>query len=142
MSHRGYGWTRELEIRPSSFGEAIASGPSSGIGEVSRAVNEGDGIRAMDLMKSGSYGDIQWKELPRPEAMPAVLKDRIIEGFSPYLRETDPAKAFDLFNRFRILCALREGPHGVHYMNLLVEQTSKMKALSNETAAGTPAGRS
>ena len=36
--------------------------------------------------------------------------------------EFRPAKAFDLFNRFRILCALREGPHGVHYMNLLVEQ--------------------
>jgi len=104
-------------------------GAVSGIGEVSRAVNEGDGVRAMDLMKSGSYGDIQWKELPRPEAMPAVLKDRIIEGFSGYLRETDPAKAFDLFNRFRILCALREGPHGVHYMNLLIEQILKDEGL-------------
>ena len=104
-------------------------GAVSGIGEVSRAVNEGDGVRAMDLMKSGAYRDIQWKELPRPEALPAVLKDRIIEGFSAYLRETDPAKAFDLFNRFRILCALREGPHGVHYMNLLVEQILKDEGL-------------
>jgi exodeoxyribonuclease V alpha subunit len=104
-------------------------GAVSGIGEVSRAVNEGDGIRARDLMKSGSYEDIQWKELPRPEALPAVLKDRIIEGFSAYLKETDPAKAFDLFNRFRILCALREGPHGVHYMNLLVEQILKDEGL-------------
>jgi exodeoxyribonuclease V alpha subunit len=80
-------------------------------------------------MKSGSYGDILWKELPRPEALPAVLKDRIIEGFSGYLRETDPAKAFDLFNRFRILCALREGPHGVHFMNLLIEQILKDEGL-------------
>jgi exodeoxyribonuclease V alpha subunit len=104
-------------------------GAVSGIGEVSRAVNEGDGIRAMELMKSGSYGDIQWKELPRPETMPAVLKERIIEGFSAYLKEIEPAKAFDLFNRFRILCALREGPHGVHYMNLLVEQALKNEGL-------------
>ena len=104
-------------------------GAVSGIGEVSRAVNEGDGVRAMELMKSGSYGDIQWKELPRTEALPAVLKDRIIEGFSAYLKETDPAKAFDLFNRFRILCALREGPHGVHYMNLLIEQILKDEGL-------------
>jgi exodeoxyribonuclease V alpha subunit len=80
-------------------------------------------------MKSGSYGDIHWKELSRPEALPAVLKDRIIEGFSAYLKETDPAKAFDLFNRFRILCALREGTHGVHYMNLLVEQILKDEGL-------------
>ena len=104
-------------------------GAVSGIGEVSRAVNEGDGVRAINLMKSGSYGDIHWKELPRPEALPAVLKDRIIEGFSAYLKETNPAKAFDLFNRFRILCALREGPHGVHYMNLLVEQILKDEGL-------------
>ena len=104
-------------------------GAVSGIGEVSRAVNEGDGIRAMDLMKSDSYADIQWKELPRVEGLPAVLKDRIIEGFSGYLREPDPAKAFDFFNRFRILCALREGPHGVHYINLLVEQILKDEGL-------------
>jgi exodeoxyribonuclease V alpha subunit len=83
----------------------------------------------MDLMKSGSYGDIQWKEFPRTDVLPAVLKDRIIEGFSAYLKETDPAKAFDLFNRFRILCALREGPHGIHYMNLLIEQVLKDEGL-------------
>jgi exodeoxyribonuclease V alpha subunit len=104
-------------------------GTVSGIGEVSRAVNEGDGIRAMELMKNASYRDIEWKELPRPEAMPAVLKDRIIEGFSPYLRENDPAKAFNLFNQFRILCALREGSHGIHYMNLLAEQTLRNEGL-------------
>ncbi|RPJ42239.1 MAG: exodeoxyribonuclease V subunit alpha [Deltaproteobacteria bacterium] len=104
-------------------------GVVSGIGEVSRAVNGGDGIRAMDLMKSASYGDIQWKDLPRPEVLPAVLKDRIIEGFSACLGETEPAKVFDLFNRFRILCALREGPHGIHYMNLLIEQILKDEGL-------------
>ena len=104
-------------------------GAVSGIGEVGRAVNEGDGIRAMELMKGGSYSDIHWKELPRAEVLAAVLKDRIIEGLSAYLRETEPAKAFDLFNRFRILCALREGPHGVHYMNILVEQVLKNESL-------------
>jgi exodeoxyribonuclease V alpha subunit len=83
----------------------------------------------MEPMKSVSYGDIQWKELSRAGALPAVFKDWIIEGFSAYLKETDPAKAFDLFNRFRILCALREGPHGVHYMNLLIEQILKDEGL-------------
>jgi len=107
-------------------------GAVSGIGEVSRAVNEGDGIRAMEIMKSGSCGDIQWKNLPRTDTMPAVLRDRIIEGFSPYLRETDPAETFDLFNRFRILCALREGPHGIRYMNLLIEQVLKNEGLIHQ----------
>ncbi len=97
-------------------------GPASGIAATSLAVNEGDGNRAMELLKRGSFTDIQWNDLPRPEAMPATLKDRIMEGFSEYLRETEPARAFDLFSRFRILCALREGPQGVQAMNLLVEQ--------------------
>jgi exodeoxyribonuclease V alpha subunit len=57
------------------------------------------------------------------------LESRIIEGFSAYLKEADPTKALDLFNRFRILCALREGPHGVHYLNLLVEQILKDERL-------------
>ena len=61
--------------------------------------------------------------------MPAALRGRIIEGYSPYLREPDPAKAIDLFNRFRILCAHREGPHGIHYMNLLVEQALRNEGL-------------
>jgi exodeoxyribonuclease V alpha subunit len=97
-------------------------GPSSGIGELSRAVNEGDGPGAAQLLKSGSYGDIQWRELPRPETLPAALKERVMEGFRPYLEEGELAEVFNLFTRVRILCALREGPYGVNTLNLLVEQ--------------------
>jgi len=104
-------------------------GSSSGIGEVSRVVNEGEGARAVQLLKSGSYGDIQWRELPRPEALPAVLKERILEGFTPYLKESDPGKVFDLFNRVRILGAVREGPYGVNTLNLLVEKILRDEGL-------------
>ncbi|UCE73508.1 MAG: ATP-binding domain-containing protein, partial [Methanomassiliicoccales archaeon] len=34
----------------------------------------------------------------------------------------DPEEAFRLFNRFRILCAVRQGPFGVHEINALVEK--------------------
>jgi exodeoxyribonuclease V alpha subunit len=104
-------------------------GPSSGIGEISRAVNEGDSTRAVQLLKSGSYGDIRWRELPRPESLPAALKEKITEGFRPYLKENDPSKVFDLFNRVRILCAVREGPYGVNTLNLLVEQILRDEGL-------------
>ncbi len=106
-------------------------GPASGIGEVSRAVNEGDGLRAIELMKTGSYGDIRWKDLPGAGGLPARLRDPILTGFSTYLQEPDPAKAFELFNRFRILCALREGPYGVRDLNVRVEE-----ALRNEGVLG------
>ncbi len=104
-------------------------GPSSGIGEVSRAVNEGDGARAVLMLRSGSYGDIQWRELPKPENLPSALKERVVEGFTPYLKESDPAKVFDLFNRVRILCAVREGPYGVNTLNTLVEQILRDEGL-------------
>jgi exodeoxyribonuclease V alpha subunit len=104
-------------------------GPSSGIGEVSRAVNEGESTQTVQLLKSGSYGDIQWRELPRPESLPAALKEKITEGFAPYLKESDPSKVFDLFNRVRILCAVREGPYGVNTLNLLVEQILRNEGL-------------
>jgi exodeoxyribonuclease V alpha subunit len=97
-------------------------GPASGIGEVSRAVNEGDSPRAVQLLRGGSCGDIRWRELPRPEDLVSALKEQVLEGFTPYLGENDPSRVFDLFNRVRILCAVREGPYGVNALNLLAEQ--------------------
>jgi exodeoxyribonuclease V alpha subunit len=96
-------------------------GPSSGIGMVSRAVNEGDAAKACDLLKDPSYDDIAWRELPRPEMLPPALKEDVISGFAPYFKERNHALKFDLFNRMRMLCAVREGPYGVNALNALVE---------------------
>jgi exodeoxyribonuclease V alpha subunit len=57
------------------------------------------------------------------------LKEKITEGFTPYLKESDPSKVFDLFNRVRILCAVREGPYGVNTLNFLVEQVLRDEGL-------------
>jgi len=94
----------------------------SGIGAVSSAVNRGDNRSSMILLKEEGFQDIQWQELPRPDALPKALKGCIVSGFSGYLRATSPGEIFSLFNRFRILCALRQGPYGVSALNFLVEQ--------------------
>ena len=104
-------------------------GEDSGIGAASQAVNDGDSGRALGLMKSGGHKDIQWQELPRPEGLSRAIRKDILAGFSSYLKATDPEEAFDLFNRFRILCALREGPFGVYRLNLLVEQVLRKEGL-------------
>jgi exodeoxyribonuclease V alpha subunit len=104
-------------------------GRKSGIGAVSRAVNEGDSVQALDLLRRGDTRDIEWRELPRPDRLAHALKDRIIAGFTGYLRADDPRETFDLFSRFRILCALRDGPYGVHSLNLLAEQILKGQGL-------------
>jgi len=104
-------------------------GSDSGIGAVSDAVNAGDGDRVVELVKGGKYGDIKWKELPQPNALPQVIKATIMQGYGDYLRASDPFEIFQVFERFRILCALREGPYGVVAINLLVERILREEKL-------------
>jgi len=106
-------------------------GSDSGIGAVSYAVNTGDGDRAIKLMKSGVYGDITWKNLPQPKDLTQVIKATIMQGYGDYLRASDPFKVFQVFERFRILCAIREGPFGVAALNILVEQILREERLIN-----------
>jgi exodeoxyribonuclease V alpha subunit len=100
-------------------------GSDSGIASASRAVNAGDGDMFLEVLKEDRYADITWKDLPRPDALPGSIKATVINGFKHYLNTNDPWEAFDLFEHFRILCALREGPYGVSALNLLAEQILK-----------------
>jgi exodeoxyribonuclease V alpha subunit len=104
-------------------------GSARGIGAVSIAVNEGNANLALSLMKDPAYSDVEWHGLPRPEALASAIRDRVISGFSGYLKKKDPTEIMDLFNDFRILCAVREGPFGVHAVNLLVEQILRKEGL-------------
>ena len=106
-------------------------GSDSGIGAVSYAVNTGDGDRAIQRMKSGVYGDITWKNLPHPNDLPQVIKAPIIQGYGDFLRARDPFEVFQVFERFRILCALREGPFGVAALNIVAEKILKEEGLIN-----------
>ena len=94
----------------------------SGIGAVSRAVNKGDGDFALKLLKSGTYDDIRWKPLPKPNPLHRVLRQNVLEGYKPYLETSDPIEAFHLFEQFRLLCAVRKGPYGVMTLNLVAEK--------------------
>jgi len=106
-------------------------GSDSGIGAVSYAVNTGDGDRAIKLMKGEKYGDITWKNLPQLKDLTQVIKATIMQGYGDYLRASDPFKVFQVFERFRILCALRGGPFGVAALNILVEQILREERLIN-----------
>ena len=106
-------------------------GSDSGIGAVSSAVNTGDGDRAIQCMKGGKYGDITWKNLPHPNDLSQVIKAPIIQGYGDYLRARNPFEVFQVFERFRILCALREGPFGVAALNIVAEQILREESLIN-----------
>jgi exodeoxyribonuclease V alpha subunit len=102
---------------------------ASGVYSVSHAVNDGNGSQALDLIRNSSFGDINWKSLPRPDKLPRRLQEWIMERYTAYLKASDPLEAFDLFTRSRILSALREGPYGVHNLNIAVEHILQKQEL-------------
>jgi exodeoxyribonuclease V alpha subunit len=106
-----------VELRKSyRFGE------ESGIGALSRAIKKGDGAGALELLRNGRFQDIEWKELPHPEALVRALRSPVLEGFRQFFDSSGTSEMWDGFGRFRILCALRRGPFGAAALNTLVEQ--------------------
>jgi exodeoxyribonuclease V alpha subunit len=79
--------------------------------------------------------------------MPATLRDAegrplkdlhkiILAQFRPFLEATTVAGAFAALAQFRILCALRRGPHGVETLNRLTEEILALERM--HFAAGDP----
>lgn len=104
-------------------------GDESGIGSASRSVNEGNAEAALKTLQDGTSGDLRWSPLPSPKSLPRSLKDRGLEEFHYLFQAQEPEKAFEHLDRFRILCALRQGPFGVHAINLLVEHLLREQKL-------------
>jgi exodeoxyribonuclease V alpha subunit len=90
------------------------------------------------LLRDTSAADIRWRDLPRPETLGAAMKDLAVSGFSGYFQSIRAGKIFDLFGRFRILCALREGPYGVQALNRLMEELLRQEGLIRQVGRWYP----
>lgn len=101
----------------------------SAIGAASRLVNAGDGTSALTVLQDPDFPDAQWVSLPAATALPHRLKPLIISGYAPYLQATSPIEMLRNFDRFRILCGLRDGPYGVTAMNAIVELLLRQEKL-------------
>ena len=101
----------------------------SGIGGAARAVNAGEGVRALQLLKDEGRGDIRWQDAPAPEQLKKSLAGRIVAGYSSYLAAATAEEALQLFDGFRVLTALRQGPYGVTGINAIVEEILAEKGL-------------
>ncbi len=115
------------EVAPAGLQDAIVTlqrsyrfKEGSGIGAVARLVNEGRGLEAHETAAGGRFNDIAWKDLPASGFLESALEEIILDGYVPYLQAPTPEAAFEAFGRFRILCALRRGPHGVTAVNQAV----------------------
>ena len=102
---------------------------ASGIGRLSIAVNAGHGKEALALLDDPATADVNWLECPPSDQIMAILTERILNGFTPYLEATSAAEALAKFNHFMVLCALRNGPFGVSSITPLAEQILAKRGL-------------
>ena len=108
-------------------------GAASGIGAMARAVNKGRSAQAIALLGDAGFGDIDWRPLADAKNLPERLTGSVVAGYAPYLRavrdKAEPVLAFEQFDRFRVLCALRGGPFGVESLNRLCETVLHQRGL-------------
>ncbi|RLB32616.1 MAG: exodeoxyribonuclease V subunit alpha [Deltaproteobacteria bacterium] len=104
-------------------------GAQSGIWHVSDAVNRGNAQLAISRLRDERYSDIRWKEIQSFPDFQRAIEQRFLKEFEGIFRLSDPYEVFERFSRFRILCALREGPYGVEAVNAIVERILRRRRL-------------
>lgn len=93
----------------------------SGIGRLATDINAGEPDRALGWIGANADPHVAWIEDAGASLLPAT-RERILAGYAPYLdvlreRMHDRAAVFRALERFRVLCAVREGPRGVREIN-------------------------
>ena len=91
------------------------------LNEISHAVNTGDAGKAMDLLRQSS-GALAWQPWSSAKTLKAALRDAVALHFGEVLKSASPAAALAALGKFRILCAVREGPFGTEAINRLAEE--------------------
>jgi exodeoxyribonuclease V alpha subunit len=96
---------------------------NSGIGRISKDTNNGNAKICIEHAKNQKFQDIKWVNLPSANNLIKKIKDVICQGYNDYLKTGQTVdECFQAFERFRVLCALREGPYGVNTINNMIEQ--------------------
>lgn len=93
-----------------------------GIGALAALVNGGDGAGALEILRTSGNDGLAWRVTPRREEFANALAGLVVDGYGPCLRASSAEEALRFFDRFRLLCALRQGPWGVVGINALVER--------------------
>ena len=93
--------------------------PGAGIAELSSAVNRGNAVAAIAVLKKG--GSIRWRPTPSLKNFERELRERVFPRFEKLLRLSDPAVALKQLGEFAVLCALRRGPFGAETVNALLQ---------------------
>ena len=91
---------------------------AQGIGQLSKAILQGDAETVQRIITVGAQ--TAFVEMDENYS-PAFFK-RFADQFKAYTQESDPLVALGLFNRVRVLCAVKEGRCGVYDVNKRIER--------------------
>jgi len=96
-------------------------GGDSGIARAAACVRDGQAEALLAQLRTAGDGSVQWLDDGEAAPAPATLQ-ALQDGFAPYWQALqqptlDPAALHRAFERFRVLCAVREGPRGVQALN-------------------------
>ena len=110
----------------------------SGIHQLATSVKAGNLAETLRLLGSQSP-DLSASTLPDRTA--EALEAPLIEGWRGVILAPTPAEALERMGDFRMLCALKEGPQGVAYLNRVAEHvlaTAGLIAPGGGNYAGRP----
>jgi len=96
-------------------------GAESAIGALARAIKGGDADEALSILRDDRRGDLGWRRVPRPRELSRAMREIVLAGCGDYRAAETPAAIFGRFSRFRVLCALRDGPYGSGSLNVAIE---------------------
>ncbi|MDQ6993043.1 MAG: exodeoxyribonuclease V subunit alpha [Mariprofundus sp.] len=108
----------------------------SDIGRLARAVNQGSGAKAVEILSTASNQHLSWS----PDLALDTLMERVVDGYTPYLQAASVQEAMKLLEKQRVLCAVRHGPVGVESINQAVAHSLQGRGLldSGELVQGMP----
>jgi exodeoxyribonuclease V alpha subunit len=93
-----------------------------GIGELATAIVRGETARAIAILDSGDYPDIDWQRTDASRQLSPEYHERFVDAYRSYLAAEDAAEKLRRLDRFRVLCAHRRGPYGVEAINSSIVQ--------------------
>jgi exodeoxyribonuclease V alpha subunit len=100
--------------------ESRRFGRESGIGVLAGEVNRGNADQVLRLMHEARFDDLEWRELDE-SAIETLLLHAPLEHYLRLTRASSAGAAFDLLHAYQLLCAVWQGPAGVHQVNRLLQ---------------------
>ncbi len=94
----------------------------SGIEAVALAVNAGDAKRAIDVLASPRFPDVNLRPALPGNRLGKALPTQLGNGYRRFHSVTTPEETLDALNDFRVLCAHQNGPASVTSVNAEVRR--------------------